>query len=227
MFIKNKFITKPFLSKVGSLPQYHSIKHKFFSVMFIILTGCTTTPTNDINESYTSNIIKREKDLAQLQSWEVKGKIAFINSVERKSASLYWKKSSSSQQLNLTTYLGINVLKLISNDDVHTVEVDGKTYESNNLNELIESLVEVRFPTEALSYWIKAIPYNENDSFTFNPQSKLPLTLASHYNGHEWIIKYSSYQTVQKDNVTLTLPNKIKITSKDLTINFAINHWTI
>jgi outer membrane lipoprotein LolB len=195
--------------------------------MLIIITGCTTTPTNDIEKGYTSNIIKREKNLAHIHDWEVKGKIAFINSAERKSASLYWKKSNSSQQLNLTTYLGINVLKLRSNDDIHKVEVDGKTYESNNLNNLIESLVDIKFPTEALSYWIKAIPYNENDTFTFDPQSKLPLTLASHYNNHHWVIKYSSYQTIQQGNTTLTLPNKIKITSKDLTINLAINHWTI
>ncbi len=197
-------------------------------MLITLLSACTTTqPINDIKPSYTSDIIKREKTLAQLTTWQVKGKIAFINSVERKSASLFWNKSNTNQQLNLTTYLGINVLKLTSADSMHTIEVDGESYQDENLDSLIESLVDMRFPTEALSYWIKAIPYNNNDSFTFSPESQLPKTLTSQYNGYHWLIQYSSYQTIQKGDTTITLPNKIKITSADLTINIAINDWTI
>lgn len=199
-----------------------------FISIIVLLTGCTSTqPVNDIDKNFSSNIKKREASLAKLNVWEVKGKIAFINSTERKSASLYWKKSKNKQQLNLTTYLGINVLKLTSNENLHTIEVDGEEYQSHNLDSLIESLTDITFPTEALSYWIKAISYNEKDTFTFDPNSKLPLTLTSHYNAHDWVIQYSSYQTVQQGKLKVTLPNKIKVTSADLTINIAINNWAI
>ncbi|WP_426370563.1 lipoprotein insertase outer membrane protein LolB [Pseudocolwellia sp. HL-MZ7] len=212
-----------------SLKKHAAKKSNILLILFVtFLAGCTTTqPVNNIKPGYTSDIIKREQMLAQLTTWQVKGKIAFINSEERKSASLYWNKSNTKQQLNLTTYLGINVLKLNSDEGNHTIEVDGKTYLDNDLDSLIESLVDMRFPTEALSYWIKAIPYNNNDSFTFNSDSQLPLTLSSHYNGYNWLITYASYQTIQKGEKTIAVPNKIKITSSDLTINIAINHWTI
>lgn len=199
-----------------------------FICIIVFLTGCMSTqPINDIDKGFSSDIKKREANLAKLKVWEVKGKIAFINSTERKSASLYWKKSKNKQQLNLTTYLGISVLKLTSNENLHTIEVDGEEYQSNNLDSLIESLTDITFPTEALSYWIKATPYNKNDIFTFDKNSKLPLTLTSHYNGHNWIIQYSSYQSVQQGKLTVTLPNKIKVTSADLTINISINNWVI
>ncbi|WP_179078354.1 lipoprotein insertase outer membrane protein LolB [Colwellia sp. UCD-KL20] len=206
-----------------------SINQSYILVFFIVLlTGCISTqPVNDIDKAFSSDIKKREVSLAKLNVWEIKGKIAFINSTERKSASIYWKKSKNTQQLNLTTYLGINVLKLTSNENIHTIEIDGEEYQSNNLDSLIESLTDITFPTEALKYWIKAIPYNENDTFTFDPNSKLPLTLTSHYNSHDWTIQYSSYQRIQQDKLTLTLPNKIKVTSADLTINIAINNWAI
>ncbi|WP_426357003.1 lipoprotein insertase outer membrane protein LolB [Pseudocolwellia sp. HL-MZ19] len=212
-----------------SLKKHAAKKSNILLIWFVtFLAGCTTTqPVNNIKQGYTSDIIKREKNLVRLTTWQVKGKIAFINSEERKSASLFWNKSNANQQLNLTTYLGINVLKLTSDGGIHTIEVDGETYQDEDLDSLIESLVDMRFPTEALSYWIKAIPYNNNDSFTFNAESQLPLTLSSHYNGHNWLIKYSSYQTIQKGEQTIAVPNKIKITSADLTINIAINHWTI
>lgn len=194
-----------------------------------ILMGCssTTTPKSDIKEGYTSNVIEREKHLALLTSWQVKGKIAFINSEERQSASLYWNKVEKNQQLNLTAYLGINVLKLTSESNEHVIEVDGKTFKGSDLDNLINSLVNIRFPAEALSYWIKAIPYSNNDKLTFTPQTQLPSTLTSQYNGYHWDIKYSSYQTKIFDKKVIALPNKIKITSGDLTINIAINHWTI
>lgn len=199
-----------------------------FMSIFILLVGCTSTqPINDINENYSSNIKQREEILAQLSTWEVKGKIAFINSVERQSASLFWQKKKHSQQLNLTTYLGINVFKLTSNKNIHTIEVGGETYTSSNLNQLFGSLTNFSFPTQALSFWIKAIQYSSNDVFTFSPISYLPLTLTSHYNNIDWVIHYASYQTIQQGELTIALPNKIKITSPDLTINIAINNWTL
>lgn len=224
MPFKNKFI-----SHYYSLPTL-TLKTYSISCLFImsILMGCsTTTPKSDIKEGYTSNVIEREKHLALLTSWQVKGKIAFINSEERQSASLYWNKVEKDQQLNLTTYLGINVLKLTSESNKHVIEVDGKTFKGSDLDNLINSLVNIRFPAEALSYWIKAIPYSNNDKLTFTPQTQLPLTLTSQYNGYHWDIKYSSYQTKIFDKKVIALPNKIKITSGDLTINIAINHWTI
>jgi len=218
-----------FISHRQSLPTMTLKAFTIFCLFIMsILMGCsTTTPKSDIKEGYTSNVIEREKNLALLTSWQVKGKMAFINSEERKSASLYWNKAEKNQQLNLTTYLGINVLKLTSSDELHVIEVDGKSYEGSDLDELIHSLVNIRFPAEALSYWIKAIPYSNNDKLTFNPQTQLPLTLTSQYNGYHWDIKYSSYQTKTINKKVITLPNKIKITSGDLTINIAIKHWTI
>lgn len=201
---------------------------KWLFVLLMLLVGCSTTePVNDITQGYSSDINERAKNVALLRSWQVKGKIAFITSEERQSASLFWSKSSNNQQLNLTTYLGINVLKLISTEGEHTIEVDGKTYKSDNLDHLIESLIDIRFPADALTHWIKGIAYNQNDSVTFNEVSKLPSSLTSYYNSHQWQIEYLSYQTLIKNSLTIALPNKIKITSEDLTIHIAINNWTI
>jgi len=199
-----------------------------FISIFLLLSGCTATgPINDVTKGYSSNIQQRNNILAQLTSWEIKGKIAFINEAERQSASLYWQKTHNNQQVNLTTYLGINVFKLTSEKNTHTVAIDGNEYTSRNLDELLSSLTEFAFPTQALSFWIKATQYNKNDAFTYEPNTQLPSTLTSHYNNTDWVIHYTSYQTVKQNNITVALPNKIKVTSPNLTINIVINQWTI
>jgi|GEM_PF-210659 len=203
-----------------------------FIVGFLLLSGCTSMHTvNDIDENYSSNFKKRQASLAQINNWQVKGKIAFIKTNEhdkdRQSASLFWKKSKKNQQLNLTTYLGINVLNLTSINNIHRIEIGGKSYQSNNLSQLIQSLTNITFPAEALSYWIKAIPFNKQDNFTFDPVSNLPSTSTSYYNQRDWLIQYLSYQTLKQGNSIIALPNKIKVVSEDITIIIAINQWTL
>ena len=49
---------------------------------------------------------------------------------KRESASLIWQvnEKQQTQELNLTSYLGINVLHLKSNKKQHLIKVDGKEY---------------------------------------------------------------------------------------------------
>jgi len=217
-------VKSPFKNRSGKL--------LLFIAGLSLLSGCTSMHTvNDIDENYSSNIKIRQASLAQINNWQVKGKIAFIktseNNKDRQSASIFWKKNKKNQKLNLTTYLGINVLNLTSINNTHRIEIGGESYQSNNLNQLIQSLTNITFPAEALSYWIKAIPFNKQDNFTFDPVSNLPSTSTSNYNQRDWLIQYLSYQTLKQDNSIIALPNKIKVVSKDITIIIAINQWTL
>ncbi len=69
---------------------------QFFSIFFIvILSACSSikdTPVESIPLNQTIN--ERNQQLSKLNSWTIAGKIAFINSKERHSASLHWQKKS-------------------------------------------------------------------------------------------------------------------------------------
>lgn len=195
----------------------------------ILTTGCSSTYFNTSNQPKINvDAEKRSALLSQLTSWQVNGKIAFITPKERNSASLYWKKSIDSQKLNLTTFLGINVLQLTSKNNVHIVELDGEEYTDVNLDNLITSLTDLTLPTEALTYWIKALPYLPADIIELN-DNNLPKSLTSFYNNREWAINYSHYKATQllTNKTNVQLPHRIKVKSQDLTINIVINQWKI
>lgn len=199
-----------------------------FSIV-IFITGCSSTPSQtSTNGESVTNIQKRAELLSEITSWKIKGKIAFITPEERNSASLFWDNFINGQKLNLTTYLGINVLQLHSLNNVHTIELEGEKYTDTNLNNLITSLTNLTLPTEALTHWIKAIPYLDDDDIKYS-KNQLPLSLTSLYNNREWLITYSSYKPalILDQQTYVQLPYKIKVKSEDLTINIVIKNWTI
>ena len=109
---------------------------KHFLIMLIsslLILGCSTTrlvPEEKLN--IKQSIEQRNQQLLTLNKWQLKGKIAFLQTNKRESASINWKVNNDNQQLNLSTYLGISVLKLTSNNDLHTINLDGKKYQSSD-----------------------------------------------------------------------------------------------
>ena len=196
-----------------------------FSLVLLVLSGCSSTPSEEIPVLTKQTPQQRTIHLAQLQQWKVTGKIAFIEKKSRNSATLSWKvdEKKDTQQLNLTSYLGINVLQLNSNNNSHEIKVDGKTYRGNNLAALVHSITGLTLPTHALTYWLKGIPYQENDRISYHETTKLPQTLSSTYNNERWQVKYANYQQINN----YTLATKFTIKKNDLMIKIAINDWSI
>jgi outer membrane lipoprotein LolB len=193
----------------------------------IILTLTSCSVTNSKKKPVLIQQTQNERILALtgLSVWQIKGKIAFLKSGSRNSANLVWKvdNDQNNQQLNLTSYLGINVLKLVSNEGVHTLTVDGNTYQSNDLTNLIYSLTGLTLPTEALHFWLKGLAYQQGDSLTYNDMTGLPDTLSSHYQGQLWKISYGGYQQVEQ----FSLPTQITINQGNLVIKIVIKTWSV
>lgn len=191
-----------------------------------LLYGCasknSSIPDNQLQ--FASNTAYFEK-VSQIKQWKIHGKIAFLQKDKRESANLFWQvnQNTPTQTLKLTTYLGINVLSLTSKEDLHTVEVDGESYQSKDLEQLVYSLTKLTLPTQAFQYWFKGLPFLESDKVTYHQDSNLPTKLSSHYNNVAWQITYSNYRPV---NDTL-LPHSLSIKQKGLTIKIIINQWKL
>lgn len=195
-----------------------------FLLLVLFTTSCSLIQKEQSSDPlFTQATDERTKQLLALKDWQIKGKIAFINAKERSSADLNWrfKGSENSQKLNLTSYLGINVLQLETIEGAHALEVDGKTYHAENLDSLIASLTGLTLPTEALSYWVKGIAYSDKDHITYQSNSKLPQTLDSIYNHQHWHIEFQRYKNIKG----VQLPTSLKISQANLTIRISINYW--
>lgn len=200
---------------------------QLFILFFIsILTACSSI--NDVpvaNNQVNQDIDTRNKQVAQLNSWTIAGKIAFINSKERQSATLHWQKdqAAESEVLNLSTLFGIKVLELKREKSNFTLEVDGQTYQTQDLDNLIYNLTGLNLPTRAMNSWLKGLAYLPSDKIKYHDKTQLPESLTSHYNNKAWQISYSKYHHIGP----FQLAKQLTILQDDLRIKIVIHAWKI
>ncbi len=108
-----------------------------------ILYGCASNKNIEQSQPFEHQSKEaRIEKIRKIQQWKIHGKIAFIQESKRESASIFWQydQIEEKQNLKLTTYLGINVLSLSTDEVIHVVEIDGQNYQSDDLDYLIYSL---------------------------------------------------------------------------------------
>lgn len=195
-------------------------------ILAVFLHGCsllpekTSTVVSKLNKNNYS-IDARNHQLNTLNNWTIKGKIAFINQQNRDSANLYWHKVGNEQQLKLTTYLGIQVLKIKSKDNQHIIEINGQSYHGNDLESLIYQLTGYTLPVSMLENWLKGVTSSAYDNIEFAKVSQLPVSMNSLHQGHVWQILYQRYR--EFDGIPLA--TKLTIKQQDLILKIQINQW--
>ena len=199
-----------------------------FIFISIVLSGCATAPIAPSAQQELT-LKQRTNQLLQQKKWQVKGKIAFIEQVtnakdQRQSATLTWKvnQKENTQKLNLTSYLGINVLQLESSEGHHLIKVDGKSYQGTDLPKLLYSLTGLPLPTNALHFWLKGLPYHVEDKLVVNPTTQLPEHISSYYHNALWQINYANYKAFNG----IEMPTKITLHKENLVIKVAVYNWT-
>ncbi len=188
----------------------------------LMLGGCAQLGSFGKQQNYDPSSDRTEL-LSSINDWQIKGQIAFIQPSKREKASIFWQHGEDNQSLNLTTYLGINVMSLESINGSHQLTIDGKDYQTRNLDQLIWQLTGLTFPSDALTHWIKAVPYSDSDEISLSTESQLPATITSYYNNQQWRVQYSRYKEFQG----VQLPTSILIKQQGLTIKLAIRQWQI
>jgi outer membrane lipoprotein LolB len=191
----------------------------------MLLTGCSSLINNHQQITEHQNITERTKRLEALSDWKIKGKIGIISPKERHSATLNWhyQGDKKRQSLNLTTVLGIQVFTLESINGMHIINVDGERYQSPDLNSLLSSLTGFTLPTQAMSFWLKGLPYLDSDKMTFNDTTQLPKTLTSFHDNKQWQLKYGGYQQIGQ----YQLATEFTIKQKNLTIKINVHQWDV
>jgi outer membrane lipoprotein LolB len=218
--------------------QYSTLKHQrpfmknclftcLVTLLLLILTaGCSSLSNNKSTDiiKNTNNALRIEQ-LNALNNWQVSGKIAFISKTQRDSLSLNWQINGdhNNHTLKLTTFLGIQALSLESINGLHTVEVDGKHYQTRDLAHLIYSLTGFTLPTQALTSWLKGLAYLHDDQIKYHESTQFPLQLTSQFSNKKWTVHYDNYQQVKQ----YQLATKFTIKQDDLTIKINIHQWNL
>jgi outer membrane lipoprotein LolB len=200
---------------------------RLITLFFVsILSACSSIRDIPVeNNQMSQTITSRNKQVSQLNNWTIAGKIAFINSEKRQSATLHWQQNAidKTESLNLSTLFGIKVLELTRQHDKVTLQVDGQHYQTENLDQLIYALTGLNLPSRAMGHWLKGLAFLPTDKVSYHTKTRLPESLSSRYNNKKWLIKYSKYHHIG----SFQLAKQLTISQGDLRIKIVIHSWEI
>jgi outer membrane lipoprotein LolB len=221
------------------------IRNFIMALMCTLFIGaCTVTPDGP---KRTVNLSAQLEDVAQVNAWELRGKMAFRRGDEAASANLRWKTDGDDFHFRLTNMLGVTLVNMEVDDKGAILETDGETYTDAVPGPLIYFATGMDVPVEPLLSWIKGLPLS-SDTYTLNDKGLLA-TLESNCSACQgWNVSYSNYGSVKVDDgtensaqkkvwlphlITLTqAPAKAASTNTDTppsstTLKIRIDQWTI
>ncbi len=190
-------------------------------VLIITLAGCATTKAPVTTKPLTAEETKqRETLLANLQNWQLSGKVAAISAQDSGSASIDWTQRGPRYHISLMGPLGSHAVKLQGQPGLVTMDTaDGKHASAPNAETLLAQQMGWRLPVSNLNYWIRGLPVPTlPQNSAYDASHRLTRLVQD-----GWNIQYINYQNVG----SIDLPERININSNSLKVKIIVYKWTI
>ncbi|GFD89206.1 outer-membrane lipoprotein LolB [Tenacibaculum sp. KUL152] len=196
----------------------------------IMLSACTTSPKGP---QHRVNLTAQLQKVAEVNKWQMRGKIAFRQGKEAASLNLVWKNDSGNFEFRLANFLGVTMVDLNVTDNKSVLEADGETYIDAQPEPLIYNITGMIIPVESLLSWVKGLPL-ENDSYTLTEKGLVNTLESTCTLCRNWKVTYGNYgsvKTATSDNVWL--PHSITLTQEQTEntpktqLKIKIYEWTL
>ncbi|NOZ53935.1 MAG: outer membrane lipoprotein LolB [Gammaproteobacteria bacterium] len=163
---------------------------------------------------------RRSESLAEIQNWQIDGRISVTTDDEAWSGKLYWQQNANDYQINFSAPSGQGALQLLSGEwGVELRLANGGLYTATDTDTLLREQIGWDLPISGLWYWIRGLPNPDMaQSMRLNEQG-LIRTLEQ----GEWSIQYDRYQQYQG----YQFPRKIFIESEDMSVRLIVSQWNV
>ena len=190
-------------------------------IALLVITGCahrgSLTPPQDV--------LEHQRQLQQVNDWQLTGKLGIRTSDDSGSASLKWAQQTAHYQINLSGPLGQKRMIITGEPGNVRLEQTGEPVQQAKTAEaLIKKSVGWTLPVTQLAYWVRGVPAPKL-RITHLHQNTNGLLDQLHQGG--WVITYSNYHDHQYNGLTLPLPGKITAEYKDVRLILAIRDWQL
>lgn len=206
-------------------------------VLLLAVVGCTTTPLPVVEALDSPAYAARQQRLAALDNWTLRGQVALNHTHSSLAGQLYWQQRQQQLDLNLRDTFGRNRLKISSNGQQATLDIDDKHYQTDDAEALLADVADLDLPLSRLPGWLRgaagdeclltalAVPPTTESETGGSADSATdrgaPAELICDLDNKRWQISYHSWQQVKGES----LPRKLTITGPDLTLKLAISRW--
>lgn len=190
--------------------------------LFLLLTGCGLFSTKNKPEMPSSPLDwkAQQEKIAELQTWQLDGKIGMKIGKDSGSATLFWLQQLDYYDIRLSGPLGRGATRIIGKKGDVSIEIAGQgRYTASTPEELLQQQLGWNIPISHLVWWIKGLPA-PSTPYTYNLNESHLLQDLTQDN---WTIHYQDYQNY----AGYWLPERIIATTQDIRITLVIKQWTL
>ena len=182
------------------------------------LSACVQAPVeNRITPSWET----RRDELMQLETWDLKGRIALRTQNESGSGSLYWAQRRDIFDIRVIAPLSGRVYELSGGSGNVTLRTpDKNTLQAEDAETLLRQTEGWYFPVSELIYWIRGLPAPalQVDGLLLDEENRV-----STLNQGGWSIRYKSYVRIDGSS----MPGRLDLENAQVRVRLSIREWNL
>ena len=187
----------------------------------VLLAACTTLPAVNRTAPELQGLWSaQQRDLAQIHSWNVSGRLGIQTEKEGWHISFRWQQEDMLYHIVMSGPLGQAAAELQGTSQGVTLLLsDGKSVMADDPDQLLAQQLGWRVPIKGLYYWVRGLPVPEAaETHVLDGEGRLQTLDQS-----GWHIAYRRYG----DFAGKALPTKIFLDNDDLKVRLVIDEWTL
>ncbi|MGM0594057.1 MAG: lipoprotein insertase outer membrane protein LolB [Pseudomonadota bacterium] len=128
-------------------------------LLLLLLSACSSTPERPLPDDNQRAWEQRQQRLAQLQHWDLTGRLAILTDHEGWHVSIDWQQRAERYAIMLAAPMSQGALKLDGDNRQVTLQSDqGSSISANDPEALLAQQYGWRVPVSALRYWVRGLP---------------------------------------------------------------------
>ncbi len=186
--------------------------------LLLLLPGCAlmqTGPATPIGGGNQQAFQAHQLDLAALQSWRVKARMA--SGVVGWSGNLDWRQQGRDLLLTVAGPLGVGGMRAEGSLDHVRVETSDQQRYSGDPEFLFHKLIGWPFPVKGMRYWALGMPMPNSSARTELDADGLLRVM--HQAG--WQVEYLEY----REYLGYQMPRKMRLDNGDISVRVVIDNW--
>ena len=157
----------------------------------------------------------------QLETWDLKGRIAVRTQDESGSGSLYWTQRGDRFDIRVIAPLSGRTYELSGGPDGVTLRTpDNNTLQADDAETLLRQTEGWYFPVSELIYWIKGLPAPalQVDGLLLDEENRL-----SGLNQGGWSIRYKNYLRTGGTS----MPKRLDLENEQVRVRLSVREWNL
>lgn len=192
-----------------------------FSLLFI--SACSQQPT--------INPPQQQAQQAIPDHWNITAKLGIRTQDDSGSLTLQWAQKGQHYTIQASGPLGQGRATIIGQQQQIMISRPNQaTTYSNYPEQLLEDTLGWQFPIQQLGYWVRGLPYPENNALTLQTSASntaeyqwSPTGTLTSLRQSGWLLEYDRYQ--QTD--AWLLPKRVKAKKDNITLTLIIKQWQL